>query len=251
MKPFRSANMHHYDESELLDLTMKAFLEVFPNCERIGCPDPALRENLARGNQNLTEHWDVFDHICMCSPCFAEYLAARKRVLRRGRVWLVCGLAVFAVMCVTGYTTWRIFGNVVPNLSTADLRKGIPPLPSLPAEAFVKSATLARLDFRDWSVTRSDGEVPSPFMPPTLKRANLSLRIELPLFSPAGQYRVSLRAATGELLMDRMAVAHIIDGRTILESIQIDLSSTERGLYTLSLETTGLPTLRKFPIHLE
>jgi len=251
MKPFRSANMHHYDESELLDLTRKAFLEVFPNCERIGCPDPALRENLASGKQNLAKHWDVFDHICICSPCFAEYLAARKRVSRRARILLALGLAVFAAVSVVGYATLRIFSDTVPLLSTAELREGIPPLPSPPADAFVKSATIAVLNFRHWSVARGVGEVQPLIKSPALKLGRLSIRIELPLFSPAGEYRVSLRAGTDKPWIDQRAVARIIGGRTVVDPVGIDLSSTEPGLYTLSLETAGLPTPLKFPIRLE
>ena len=250
MKSFSGRNVHQYDESELFDLTRKAFLEAFPNSTRIDCPDPALRGALASGKQNLAEHWDVFDHICICSPCFAEYLAARKRVSRRARIWLVCGLAVFAAMSVAGYATLRIYGDALPLLSTADLRKGIPPLPSPPPEAVVRSATIAMLNFRHWSVTRGDGEAPPPFPPPTLKRGNLSLRIELPLFSPAGDYKVSLRTSTDKTLMDRVATAHVVGGRTILDPVRVDLASTEPGVYKLSLETAGLRTPLKFPIHL-
>ena len=250
MKSSRERNVHHYDESELLDLARKAFLESFPNSTRIDCPDPTVREAMASGKQNLAEHWDVFDHICICSPCYAEFLAARKRVSRRARIWLVFGLAVFAVMSVVGYATLRIYGDARPLLSNADLRKGIPPLPSPPPEAVVRPATIAMLNFRHWSVTRGEGEVPSAFTPPTLRRGNLSLRIELPLFSPAGDYKVSLRTSTDKTLMDRVATAHVVGGRTILDPVRVDLASTEPGVYKLSLETAGLRTPLKFPIHL-
>ena len=86
MKPFSERKVRQPDESELSDLTRKVFLEAFPNRTRIDCPDPAVREALASGKQNVAEHWDVFDHICICSPCFAEYLAARKRVSRRAHI---------------------------------------------------------------------------------------------------------------------------------------------------------------------
>lgn len=251
MKSFSGRNVHQYDESELFDLTRKAFLEAFPNSTRIDCPDPALRGALASGKQNLAEHWDVFDHICICSPCFAEYFAARKQVRTRARIWLVCGLAVFAAMCVTGYATWRIYGSAAPILSMADLRKGIPPLPSPTSETIVKSATVVQLSFRHWSVTRGEGEVLLQFTPPTLKRGDLSLRIELPLFSLAGHYRINLTDGTGKLLMNRMVVGRIIDGGTFLEPVQIDLSSNEPGMYTLTLEHADSPTLRTFPLQLE
>jgi len=251
MKSFNERKAHQPDESELSDLARKMFLEAFPNSTRIDCPDPAVREALASGEQNLTEHWEVFDHICICSPCFAEYLAARKRASRRARILLALGLAVFAAVSVGGYATLRIFGDTGPLLSTAELRKGITPLPSPPPDAFVKSANIAVLNFRHWSVARGVGEVQPPIKSPTLKRGRLSIMIELPLFSPAGEYRVSLRAGTDKPWIDQTAVARIIGGRTVVDPVGIDLSSTEPGLYTLSLETAGLPTPLKFPIRLE
>ncbi len=251
MKFFSERNVHQYDESKLFDLARKAFLEALPNSTRIDCPDSTVREALASGKQNLAEHWDVFDHICICSPCFAEYLATRKRGLRRTRIWLGFGLSVFAAISVAGYATFRIYGDALPLLSEADLRKAIPRLPSPPPEAVVKSATIAILNFRHWSVTRGDAGVQPPLPPPTLKRGILSMRIELPLFSPAGQYRVNLTTGTNKPLIDRMAVARIVVGRTVLDPVRVDLSSAEPGPYTLSLETAGVRTPLKFPVHLE
>lgn len=251
MKSFNKRKAGQPDESELSDLAREVFLEAFPNSTRIDCPNPGVREALASGKQKLAEHWDVFDHICICSPCFAEYLAARKRVSRRARIRLALGLAVFVAVSVVGCATLLIFGDKGPHLSTAELRKGIPPLPSPPPDAVVKSATIAVLNFRHWTVARGVGEVQPPFRPPALKRGRLSIRIELPLFSPAGDYRVSLRAGTDKPWIDQMATARIIGGRTVVDPIGIDLSSTEPGLYMLSLETAGLRTPLKFPIHLE
>jgi len=251
MKSSSRENVHQYDESELLEITRTAFLEAFPNRERIDCPDPILRKALASGKQKLAEHWEVFDHVCICSPCFAEYLVTRKRVRTLTRIRLACGTAVLAALCVTGYATWRIYGSAAPLLSTADLRKGIPPLPSTPSEDIIFPATLAQLSFRHWSVTRGEGEVPVQFTPPTLKRGTFALRIELPLFSLAGQYRVKLSDGTGKQLTNRMAVAHIIDGRTFLDPVRIDLSSREPGVHTLTLEHADSPTIRTFPLRLE
>ena len=251
MKSFNERKSHQPDESELFDLARKVFLEAFPNSTRIDCPDPAVRAALASGKQSLAKHWDVFDHICICSPCFVEYLAVRKRVSRRARIQLALGLVVLAAMSAVGYATLRIFGDMGPLLSTAELRKGIPPLPSPPPDAVVKSATIAVLNFRHWSVARGVGEVQSPFNSSVLKRGRLSIRIELPLFSPAGEYRVSLRDGTDKPLVDQMAVARNIGGRTVVDPVGIDLSSAGPGFYTLSLETVGVRTPLKFPIHLE
>lgn len=147
----------------------------------------------------------------------------RKRVSRRARIQLALGLVVLAAMSAVGYATLRIFGDTGPLLSTAELRKGIPPLPSPPPDAVVKSATIAVLNFRHWSVARGVGEVQSPFNSSAPKRGRLSISIELPLFSPAGEYRVSLRAGTDKPLVDKMAVARNIGGRTVVDPVGIDL----------------------------
>ena len=251
MKSFNERKARQPDESELSDLARKVFLEAFPNSTRIDCPNSAVREALASGKQNLAEHWDVFDHICICSPCFAEYLAARKRGSRRARIQLALGIAVLAAVSVVGYATLGMFSDTVSLLSTAELRKAIPPLPSPPPNAVVKSATIAVLNFRHWSVGRGVGEVQPPHKAPGLKRGRLSIRIELPLFSPAGEYRVSLRTGTDKPWIDQLTVARIIGGRTVVDPVGIDLSSAGPGLYTLSLETTGLRPPLQFPIHLE
>ena len=69
------------DLNRVLKGLQKATLRDFPNPERVGCPGAAVIEALA--NRRLPHNHEAVQHITHCSPCYAEFLAIRRRIRRR------------------------------------------------------------------------------------------------------------------------------------------------------------------------
>lgn len=237
---------NHVQEDAFIALARSALSDVFPNPARVGCPDPALRKALALRKKDILQHWDVLDHICTCSPCFSEHLAFRKRVYRRETILRIFGLAVITLGLAGAYTLWQLHWRPVDSLTTAELRKAIPPGPVEPTT----SVTAASLNFANWALNRSSPDQP-PLKPPVLKRGKLSLTIQLPLMSQPGTYRVVLSPVQGLSLLDRSVRARMVDGSTTLDNIEVDTTAASSGMYTLIVLRGNRSVPRKFPVRIE
>jgi hypothetical protein len=239
----------NFTEDEFISFARSAFSDVFPNPERIGCPDPDLRRRVALQPQSLSLHWEVLDHISMCGPCFAEHLAFRRHAQRR-RTLLGVTVAI-GFLLAGGYASWRLVHSEVAQMSMAELRRSLPvdppPAPTLP----VPPVSAARLDYSSWSVTRGETSDPAPEAPPVLRRGKLAVTIQLPLMSPAGMYRVVLSRRESEPIVDRVLRARIIRGDTLLDSFELDTASMPSGIYNLNLRRAGSTASQNFPIHIE
>lgn len=236
------------EEASLLQLARAAFADAFPNPQRFGCPDRSLRADLASGKRDLRQHWEVFDHICQCSPCFVEHLTFRKQRRRRIFGISVCLFIAVLVSLVGAYAKWnKRAGNHL--LADAELRRSIPHPPEPPAIAFARPILAARLDFTHWSLQR--GGADSSLPPPPLRRGNLSVTIYLPIATPPGDYRIVLRRNGAPPLIDAILRARIANGNTILTSIGVDTSSVSPGTYRLTARRLGASVAREFFVRLE
>jgi len=65
----------------IADVLEQEILRTYPNPNRIGCRGSAILRKMA---QRRLPHEDPFwdRHVQRCSPCYGEFLAERKRVLK-------------------------------------------------------------------------------------------------------------------------------------------------------------------------
>lgn len=247
MNPTNRAALPRCSDDEFLSLMKRALSEAFPNRERIDCPNRDLRTALATGRKDLREHWEVFDHVSICSPCFAEFLETRRNHLRRSWILRACGAGIFAIACAAGYVVWHSGSAATGRNNMAHLDGTIPTI-----SAGQGSPTVAQLNFRQWTVTRGEqSSEPSSASPRPLRRGNLSLRIELPHLTPADSYRVILVTGSNKSWMDRTVEARIVDGHTILDPVTVDLTHAPPGPAMLLVERRQSSSFRELPIQLD
>ena len=246
MNPTNRTALPRCSDDEYLTLMRRALSEAFPNRERIDCPDYDLRTALATGRKDLREHWPVFDHVSICSPCFAEFVEARRIYHRQSWILRAFGAGLLAIVCLTGYVVWH-------SASAGTGRNDITHLAGSHPE-FSRgqgSPTIVQLNFRQWTVTRGEQISEFGFMAPRpLRRGNLSLQIELPHLTPAGSYRVVLVTGRDQRWMDQTIEARIVDGHTILDLITVDLTHAPQGPATLLVQRTQTTSFRALPIQL-
>ena len=246
MKATNRAMLPGCSDDEFLNLMKRALSEAFPNRERIDCPNDDLRIALATGRKDLSEHWEVFDHVSICSPCFAEFLEARRRHAHRFWILRACSAVLLVVACTAGYFFWQARSATGKN-NTAQLLGSIPFV-----SAGHGSPPIAQLSFRNWTVTRGEQSSQSNSSTPvSLPRVILPLRIELPLFTPADSYRVVIATGSNRRWLDRTIDARIVDGHTILDPVTVDLTDAPRGPATLFVQRAQSSSFREFPIQLD
>jgi hypothetical protein len=199
----------------LREAVQETILRNFPNPERRGCPgDEVVRE--VAGRRELIED-DAWQHITHCSPCYVTFLQFKDefRASRRRRGLTIILSAVALVAISVGITIYSVSHRV-----------------EQPAVEVSDGFVAARLDLRDSSPQRG-AETEQKAAPPTLPRKKLSLTIDLPFGSEAGQYEVQLRKA-GDGLVTVGGAAEIRDGTTELP-VRIDLSNVASGDYTIAI----------------
>jgi hypothetical protein len=250
MSPERVAAISSTEEASLLELLKTTFTDAFPNPRRIGCPDSGLRADLAVGRRDLRQHWDTFDHICQCSPCFVEYLALRKQHRRRVRAIGASGVAAVLISLAGAYVISSTVSQL-ELLATTELRRSIPRPPQPPEEALRPAVVDARLDFSHWTLYRSDASASSGRQPRALARGNLLVQIFLPLFSEPGRYRLILRRDTAAPLVEKTVQARLRNGDTILDRIKVDTSAITPGIYRLIVRREGASAGREFFVRIE
>jgi len=97
------------DETDLLKAATEALPAVFPNPERLSCPDASTLEAIAGRHMSFPGVDNVLDHIATCSPCFTAYTVYRAEYCsRRNRKRYVAVVAVLTVVIAAGYIGRRV-----------------------------------------------------------------------------------------------------------------------------------------------
>jgi hypothetical protein len=236
-------------DNKLVDAARSVIAESFPNPDRIDCPDQNLREAVALRKVKLKQHWDVLEHVITCSPCFAEHMAIRRRLRRRSTYVKLAGIAVVATCAA--FASWRLSDRATERLTADEIRQAMKPLPGPPEFQPGTPVVVARLDFSRWSVSRDPGAETTVLRPPLLQRARLSLSVQLPVLSPPGTYRITLKDPEGAVLVES-AVRAIVEGSaTMLEPVYFDATTAAPGVYSLTVLREGTTVPRVFPIRVE
>jgi hypothetical protein len=208
----------------LLDILRQGLATEFPNPERIGCPGSSLLKGIAQGKVSLTEVQPWLDHLSSCSPCFREFKEFRRQsTSQRRRVLTLVATAAVLLFAVGGWLWVR-------------------------ARHSAQTTETAVLDLRDRSVAR--GQNPSDTGQPPLEipRTTKHLVLDLPIGSKEGPYDVGLITNTGDELLRATGTAELSDHINRLR-VDVDLSSTRPGTYSLGVRQAGLEWSR-YPIRL-
>ena len=223
------------DEPDLLKVATEAIPAVFPNPERLSCPDATTLEAIAGRCLSFPDIDDLLDHIAMCSPCFTTYNVYREEYCsRRNRKRYMAAVAVLSVMIVAGYFGHKVFSPT-----------------QRPPEQISEVAPLtAVLDFHNRTSERSvQTPPPEPQETPHLRRSLLNVQILLPLGTEDGQYSVQLRNNAGGIATQSTGIAKW-DGTTETLSARIDLRKFEPGQYTLALRN-GTSSWRQYSVFVD
>lgn len=223
------------DETELIRAAAEALPSVFPNPERLSCPEASTLEAIAGRRLSFPDIDDLLDHIAMCSPCFAAYSVYRKEHCSRyNRRRYAAAVAVLTVVIAAGY-----FGR---NVLSPTHR---------PSEQISEVAPLtAVLDFHNRTSDRSiQAPLPEPQETLHLRRSLLNVQILLPLGTEDGQYSVQFRNNAGGIAAQSTGTAKW-DGTTETLSARIDLRRVEPGQYTLALRN-GTSSWRQYSIFVD
>jgi hypothetical protein len=221
------------EEQRLLELATDYVRSGFPNPERLGCPGSEALKSIAGRHLDFPEAEDFVDHIATCSPCFLEYNAIRRRSQRRfaGGIALCC----VVILLVTG---------LILRLATST-RPANPTIAQQPP-----TAIKAVLDFRSRTVARSDGkQSPVEQVAPHLKRALLSLNINLPVGVEDGLYSVQFRNQFGQSVLNSEGTA-AWDGSAETLATAVDLRNLTPGEYILAVRR-GSSAWREYAVILD
>ena len=199
---------------------MEALPAVFPNPDRLSCPEAITLEAIAGRCLSFPDIDGLLDHIATCSPCFtaytvyrAEYCSCRKR--RR----CVAVVAILTAVITAGYLGHRVFSPTHP----------------FPEQIAEVAPLTAILDFHNRTSERSvQAPPPVPQETPHLRRSLLNVQILLPLGTEDGQYALQFRNNAGGLIAQSTGTARW-DGTTETLTARIDLRRVEPGQYTLAI----------------
>jgi hypothetical protein len=223
------------DETDLLKAATEALPAVFPNPERLSCPEPITLEAIAGRHMSVPGIDSVLDHIATCSPCFTAYTIYRAEYCsRRNRKRYVAVVAVLTVLVAAGY-----FG-----------RRVLSPTQRRPEQIAEVAPLTAVLDFHNRTSERSvQAPVSEPELTPHLRRALFDVQILLPLGTEDGQYSVQLRYNADGIATQSTGIAKW-DGTTETLSTRIDLRRVEPGQYTLAVRN-GTSSWRLYSIFVD
>jgi hypothetical protein len=242
---------NHFTSSKLVRdvvaLGRKYSKNGFPNPNREGCPPRSSLRAMAYRDQRLVLGDLPVSHIVSCSPCFQEYAHFRRMSFFFRGIRIAAALGVAAMLFVAARFVWshtRRSGE--PSISEEQLAKQQPPVTT--KQQALPAASPLRVDLASFSPSRGDAKddpEKKVHLPPKL------LRVEflLPLGMEAGEYEIQLQDSTGTTFIDKRALGRMNDGITSV-GMDIDLSSTTRGSFTLMIRPPGLDW-RKFPVVVE
>jgi len=153
----------------------QAFLDAFPNPDRMGCPGDEVLRSLA-ANKSI-ENNEADAHIAQCSPCAKQLLAFRQEARKRRQtrwLWAAAAACLAAVLSFAMYRQFSSHQNVGPDQHETAL------------------VIVAKLDFsKELPETRRASEAPSAIRK-ILPNAQ-ELLIILPGGSPSGEYEFEIR----------------------------------------------------------
>ncbi len=208
----------------------------YPNPDRVGCPGAEVLKGLADRTVDIRAEKDSILHLGMCSPCFVEYEAFRKQVVRRKNLRLTMGSVALVLMIGGGVWLWRRY-----------ISSGTGGRPNVPTIATYRPFFL---DLRNWLVFRGEQPPGAHRGPIQLPREQLDMTIWLPVGGEAGKYDIQVSTELHKLLVTAAGAAVIRhDGVTALK-VKLDLSSLKPGEYVLGIGQVGVEPYR-YPLHLK
>jgi|SRR5947209_9043838 len=186
----------------------EVFLHAYPNPERIGCPGSEVLRGLA--TKDLPISHPAREHITRCSPCFQEFRAFEKGILREKskKTWIRAGLGLAAAATVA------IVIAIIPLSHHHGPQQtiGVWKIPS--ATRDVDNGMTAK----PLSISRQEGVV----------------RITLPLGSDDGQYEIQIRRSPeGPVIQSYIGKAEIAKSETQLP-LEADFRDLPPGLYAVA-----------------
>ena len=220
-RPFSPA-----EEARFLHAAREYALHRYPNPDRKGCPTTNEIAAIARREIPLYGVGDRAEHIATCSPCLSEYLAVQESWKRR-RQYRMIGLATAAALTL-GFIGVIWLRSPIP-----------PPTPGRQQTADAGQpdtrTELANLDLRPLVATR--GERAERAATPVLTRANLRLKILLPVGSEEGDYQYQVRDEYGAPQLRGAGRAIIREYVTTIDTT-VDLRPLNPGRFTWVIRRT-------------
>jgi len=206
-----------------------AFLEAFPNPERIGCPSKDILYRISR--QDLPVDHPAVDHLAQCSPCFRDVrLLQTKRAQSNTRASMAVATSLVAgitagVMYLALRPPWRgQSGLDHPQPKSATSNDLLVMVLNFNSEAAVRGESD--------NAPQRGGELQR------LRRKNLTVRVYLPLGMEAGHYDVALAQERGPQRLETSGTAQIQDGLAVL-TITSDFSKLPAVSYHFNYRLSG------------
>lgn len=231
-EPLRSLSRRQ--EKQLLETAASAVRAEFDCPNRQGCPDQRTLRLLAIRDPAVETAPDLIDHIATCCPCFLDY----SRYRSRHKLTMRLCYALPSILLAVGLTVWS-FGNWSRSTVNQDATR-------IRTSQVEISMTL---DLRRMSVPRGDSGDATKDSRPRLKRARLSLTIQLPVGSEDGSYTVAVVDQAGTVLRESSGSA-TLDRFIEVLPVRLDLTNIPAGAYILRLRR-GQTSWNNFGILIE
>lgn len=215
-----------------LDPIKQAFLDAFPNPQRIGCPDRQTLKAIARRKIPLDHPAQI--HVSQCSPCFKEVLAYQTD-WENNRRWthtLLAATAVFVLIALAAW--WR------EKHSSS----------SQPKNTSTEIASIATRTVDLWDVGTFRGEQPTPLHAVSLPASLVRVNVILPRFSVPGKYRIAVAQdqAGNDVIAEGTNSTAVQDGQAVVKVV-LDLRHTKPGAYFLSTTREHDEASNFYPLH--
>lgn len=220
-------------DSNDLDPLKQAFLDAFPNPERIGCPDQQTLKTIARKKIPLNDPAQI--HVSQCSPCFKdvlEYQTQWEKSRRYTGILLAAAALLFATVCsfwAYQHLQWKSDLSLL-----AEGKRHIPPINPVQIPGV--------LNYQGISAKRgADSQPSTPTSEQIVSRSVRELAIVLPIGREAGTYVVEVfsQADRSKPLARYTGKASIdADGVTTLRT-RVDFTLLPTGAYTVAWHMVG------------
>ncbi len=213
-------------DNKEFDPLKQAFLDAFPNPDRVGCPDQKTLKAIGRKHLPLNHPAQI--HVSGCSPCFKEVLEYQAQwQTNRRRTHIL--LAVAGLLSIAALAKW--WETKIYNVPTQTVASHVA-LPSPQKRVIPEVATLVALNFHQIARQRGADAVrveKAQHIPARL----VTLNITLPIGSDDGQYQVEIRTRDNQVFKRASGSSRIENGNTVLTVPNLELSSIPAGHYLL------------------
>jgi hypothetical protein len=187
-------------------IVQQAFLDAFPNPERIGCPGDDVIRAIARKKIDSDE--SVRRHMRRCSPCSQDLLTSRHQ-WRTVKITRFAVLAAAATVLIVFGIYWRQTISHSPSPQSNLIAGNHQPL----------NLETGTLDFYDSGIRRGTGNAaPGPVQ--TVRSSARLLVVILPMASLPGEYEVQIRNGSDDgktIKVVRATASNKANGRTALQ----------------------------------